>query len=597
MSIFEMLALGLTKGAGEGVLLATQAKQEQAAEESLLRKQREEAEQAVEDEQNKALRNQFISTASDAFVALAPTQLAGAGLDVDPEDYASAVLYKRPSDNLAAYSSTVSRLLSDSNLMPIYASSQSGNQTGQKLWTQMRSAIVSSFRGFIDKSVEASGGESGGVNQPIPRINVDFREQLMASGLPEDEIQSIIDEAVGFSGDGVYEYRSESPPDGPLIRFPLSANLPQEAQEAVNSMAKTATGASTEAGNQNAASGRMQNLVTGVYKANNTVFKNEQEIVNDLRLLWDSFRDPNTMARGYQSINLVAVDRQPVEDIALKYYRVGGMELAVKMFEAAESDHLVGMGTLPRGAYADPLAVNRERMASALDMSDTKELDAFFVMHSKRISTSEPLDQNLSNMTDLISTYDTKIGLAGGVNLTLQGIESQFNMIKNMAGLDEDDNKYLKRLKNNILSANDEDARKTAVFQYLKVQTLYTLARMMENPEGGGARLAANDIENMANAFNIGYFADPSSVLTVLNYTRSRIKPTLDLSRAILEKKDAHRVLAAQLVSGLLPKDTFLTSTFGNPTKADIMNNITRIVSRGEQDTFTPTGSSNRTGA
>ena len=40
--------------------------------------------------------------------------------------------------------------------------------------------------------------------------------------------------------------------------------------------------------------------------------------------------------------------------------------------------------------------------------------------------------------------------------------------------------------------------------EYLNVQLLYVLARLLENPEGGPARLAAQDIEVMAQALQTG---------------------------------------------------------------------------------------------
>ena len=53
--------------------------------------------------------------------------------------------------------------------------------------------------------------------------------------------------------------------------------------------------------------------------------------------------------------------------------------------------------------------------------------------------------------------------------------------------------------------------------KFLEVQFIYMLARSLENPEGGGARLSVADIENMRDAFGSGGFLnDPGLQLMAL---------------------------------------------------------------------------------
>lgn len=50
--------------------------------------------------------------------------------------------------------------------------------------------------------------------------------------------------------------------------------------------------------------------------------------------------------------------------------------------------------------------------------------------------------------------------------------------------------------------------QKTAYRKFLETQFVYMMARSLENPEGGGARLSVNDIDQMREAFGTGKFFD-----------------------------------------------------------------------------------------
>ena len=50
------------------------------------------------------------------------------------------------------------------------------------------------------------------------------------------------------------------------------------------------------------------------------------------------------------------------------------------------------------------------------------------------------------------------------------------------------------------------------------------MARSLENPTGGGARLSERDIKNMEEAFQLGSMTDPRQFLAVINYAMKETK-------------------------------------------------------------------------
>ena len=67
-------------------------------------------------------------------------------------------------------------------------------------------------------------------------------------------------------------------------------------------------------------------------------------------------------------------------------------------------------------------------------------------------------------------------------------------------------------------------AQQTALLRFLAVQAVYQMARSLENPTGGGARLSEQDIKNMENAFQLGSMTDPKQFLAVINYAMKETK-------------------------------------------------------------------------
>ena len=82
--------------------------------------------------------------------------------------------------------------------------------------------------------------------------------------------------------------------------------------------------------------------------------------------------------------------------------------------------------------------------------------------------------------------------------------------------------------------------------EFLEIQFVYMLARSLENPEGGGARLSVADIENMRKAFGSGtYLNDPGIQLMALQSMTQRFALQYNHLKALENSVDPFQYAAA----------------------------------------------------
>ncbi|HAI40748.1 MAG TPA: hypothetical protein DCM40_22930 [Maribacter sp.] len=240
-----------------------------------------------------------------------------------------------------------------------------------------------------------------------------------------------------------------------------------------------------------------------------------------------------------------------------------------------------GIDFVGRDLLAEVIAINIKRSAvndgyvGPLNREQTATQSQSFNLKAtatQKRGTNEDLEKrrgNVDNLYGVLNDLDTLItrvvlrdegapivaaytGLTSVISRGIAGVQSQIGQFQNRFGFDfsepEDrqlynyiNKKYKTALEagaideNGAIKTDLEPNQQAALLDFLKVQAVYTMARMLENPQGGGARLSQTDIEQMENAFGAGgNLKDPREFEKVVKYALKKAtmqKSYLDIRR------------------------------------------------------------------
>ncbi len=131
-------------------------------------------------------------------------------------------------------------------------------------------------------------------------------------------------------------------------------------------------------------------------------------------------------------------------------------------------------------------------------------------------------------------------------------------------------------------SAANQDALRAAKIRYMEVQLLYIIARLRESPEGGPARLAAQDIDIQAQAIGVGSgirsFAQAQEVLDLI---LEETKVKAEYLNYVSKIKDPNRIVMATTIYDALTERESGLSGKGN---AMTMGRLRQLEMREEPD-------------
>ena len=115
---------------------------------------------------------------------------------------------------------------------------------------------------------------------------------------------------------------------------------------------------------------------------------------------------------------------------------------------------------------------------------------------------------------------------------------------------------------NNALASQNNKIEKTRMLRYLLVETVFTIARTLENPEGKGARLSKSDIDAIVEATGFGAtFSSAEQIMAVTKLLRKRMAYDLAEAEHLLENFNAENIQAAKFLrrqSGKASDPTFM---------------------------------------
>ena len=426
-------------------------------------------------------------------------------------------------------------------------------------WQGYRDAFQTLLGETLRNQVADATNEGVDVAVSIPDFvtpNISSFNRLYDVGVPLDEINSMITTTASTVLREVTQeelstsYLFYQGPDGQIKQEKIKTNLPPATNEKVAEIGQNATLGTNDA---QTGVGYVTNSISS-FVSQYSIFDNKQgqeRITNFLHRLNKGFEN-GTVQRGLRTF--IFTDPTLEKEMLEIYDDIGSDEGRFKNFV-----------NLMTASIPDSVGLSNQKFYVGTDRQDRKQFQVFNGLSLAGEEKEKQLQvylEDVRNRTDLanntriiVNTLLDKVTELGMVGLTPKvirfgvGATEQVRELGNafsqtigfVAG--SDDEELLVKYEKRMLAAQEaydsatpgvKTAKEVAVLQsqieYLNVQLLYTLARLLENPDGGPARLAAQDIEIMALALRTG-----------ANFTTlDEVKQTLNLVLEMTDNQAQH---------------------------------------------------------
>ena len=195
---------------------------------------------------------------------------------------------------------------------------------------------------------------------------------------------------------------------------------------------------------------------------------------------------------------------------------------------------------------------------------------------TQRVKNFGTLSSRLNTIDSLLIGSDPAIpGVIGNIILNIDAVTKTFEQATNlittpddkMSSTYQDSKKGFRKYEtleefNEALASKNTQIEKTRMLRYLLVETVFTIARTLENPEGKGARLSKSDIDAIIEATNFGAnFTSAEQIMAVTKLLKKRMAYDLAEAEHLLENFNAENIQAAKFLrrqSGKASDPTFM---------------------------------------
>ncbi len=400
-------------------------------------------------------------------------------------------------------------------------------------WQGYRDAYVTLLSEGLRNQVADATNEGVDVAVSIPdfiTVNKSSFDRLYDAGVSLDEINSMITTTASTVLREVTQeelstsYLFYQGPDGQIKPERIKTNLSPTTNEKIVAIGENATLGTKD---PQTGAGYVTNSIAS-FTSQYPVLDNKQgqeRVTNFLSRLNLGFQN-GTVQRGLRTF--IFTDPTLEKEMLEIYDDIGSDEEKFKNFV-----------TLMTASIPDSVGLSNQRFYIGTDREARKQFQVFNGLSLVGEDKEKQLQvylEDINNRTDLANNTRiivntlidkvTELGKVGlepkvirfgvGVTEQIKGLGSAFfQAIGFDAGSDEE--KTLLKYEKQMLDAQEaydsavpgmksfkEEAVLQSQIEYLNVQLLYTLARLLENPDGGPARLAAQDIEIMALALRTG---------------------------------------------------------------------------------------------
>jgi len=471
----------------------------------------------------------------------------------------------RPGDNRNALRNYLQRV-PFSRIIPL---AQSGDVQGQEMLARAESGLVNAASAYLKSSVKGASGQAGSAGVYYPHIGEELRDELAKTGLPQKKINELLSKAISYNVEETpLAFRVSDDNPNKLEFIVTEPTVPSpEAKNAADDIAKNTTGPtnglpSAEV-NSKILAGRFTKIADAIPNDN----IEDKHVGYMAHIIHSSMLVDGVAVRTNSNLyfNDVAAQDAVNSQINRMYalansnaeYGQQGFNLVASALADIIPDQFTILKTVGVQATSNIPAHQQTHVRNglALGFRDAPEWDEYLDTQRGIVSSGATLKGLLEDGIKLLEGGDVTGGITGTLISKIVGSKAQFNAFVSAFARDEDVgmvNKVYDAFEPSRFEGLKNTAKKEAVYKFISTQIVYTLARLMENPEGGGARLSAQDIEQMSNAMAQSMLVDPASAIEVMKYAASMSATNTERSTYILSNPTERGVLAANIADSAI---------------------------------------------
>ena len=446
---------------------------------------------------------------------------------------------------------------------------QNGDVQAQKMLDRAESGLLNAVSAYMTASVKGVSGQAGSAGANYPHIGKELHDEFANTGLSQKKINDIISKAISYNIQNsplAFRVSQDNPNELEVVKISPQVASP-EAVAIANRIASSTTGPTnglpSDELNSKILAARFVE-VANVIPDDNIEDKNVGDMADTINAglrgygvatRTDSnlyFNDVKTQDAVYGEIkNIYTLANSNAEYGQHGFNLVAGLLSDIIPNQYLKLVDVDIMSTRNIGAAQQ----TRARNSSALGFRDLKQWDEYLDTQRGIVSSGATLKGLLEDGIELLESGDATGGISGTLISKIVGSKAQFNAFVGAFARDEDVgmvNKVYDAFNPSTFEEMDSKAKNEAVYKFISTQIVYTLARLMENPEGGGARLSAQDIEQMSNAMAQSMLVDPASAIEVMKYASAMSATNTEKSAYILSNPTERGVLAANIADSAI---------------------------------------------
>lgn len=472
--------------------------------------------------------------------------------------------------------SNVRQLLTYQNAGQLYNS-------GSENWTDYKSALTSALSADQNKIISTQKGQEQGATalvlpDLVRKYQPEFNE-LNKQGVSSSEINDILfsvaaGQTVGLTSEEFMQSGRN-----------FSQKTTQMTEEYVTDVAKTATNGQL---NQFLFSDKLNNSIK-TFTENAPIYNGQIDLVTaEVDKIHQGFIN-NNIVKGRRTFDVI--DPEITNTLVTLHENSGGdaeaFEYTTNLLMNVIPDN---MGFDSAGLYVatDQLGRKTQHENRVLDFNTTAERGTYFNKISEqytRITETRKLATTLRGEYETLGKAGLEKDLATLAPAVVYQVKEIGTTVLNGLGIDlnQDDKELLQKYEQNLANASEEELA-AARIQYLNVQLVYVLARLLESPDGGPARLAAADIEIVAKALGTSKkFVSFEQTMSVLNLVVEMTENKYQHLNTIKDVADPKKIFAANTLHDSLPSLVKMTGDRDQDRK-NVLNAIYDRVGVAEEE-------------
>ena len=607
MSFLDVITAGLLKGTGQALQVEyeTGVESRRLSEEKLKQRQ-EKLLETIRDNKNKeqeaVIAGNFVvgSDALEAFSGQKRTMFGEAGemfLNPNSNGYKAYKIGTDYASSKQSFNSIIDTQYigingQQSNLFGDLFFRHVDSETGQikptaqphdvKIYNTIRSGLISNLTAaqmdLRQKAVTQEGGKD-----IIPNLYKEFEPEInrmKSMGASDAFINEVFTSALGLSEREQQFYFGRYQDGGNKVSA-INFSSPPTDQE--RSIADSISVNSNPHENVDQVSNEKifeaQNIANNINSKNYTSVDVLNSASNISRLLVDGKIDYVTgdPRRNFKIIGGESV-RKEVQNTLKPIMALPSVGDRISLVALAMPDDFLENKSAGRGtAYAQKTSVEFEKdiISGITGIEDIAKYQDTLTLRVKNFGT---LTSRLNTIDSLLVGSDPAVpGAIGNIMLTIDAVSKTFEEATGLLNLITEDNKMSNTYQdskkefaqyetledfNEVLASKTTQIEKTRMLRYLLVETVFTIARTLENPEGKGARLSKSDIDAIIEATNFGAnFTSAEQIMAITKLLKRRMAYDLAEAEHLIKNFNAENIQAAKFLrrqSGKSSDPTFM---------------------------------------